>query len=158
MPSYAIGGKQARQLGRVLGALARQAEAEALVIMDIGGNIITRVCEMDDHRVQTVAALAAGSFAATREMAAQLGEPAFQSVFHRGETNSVYIHGLTANFLILLVLGPNSTQGLAKLYLEKCSVRLRSILESTEGQSAAGAGLTRAFEYAEDEDPFRSGT
>ena len=156
MPSYAIAEKQGRQLRRLLTALARQAEAEALLIMDVGGNILTRVCDMDEHRVQTVAALAAGSFAATREMAAQLGEPVFKSVFHRGVEHSVYIHALTDNAVILMVLGPNSTQGLAKLYLEKSSTQLQCILESTEGQSAAAAGLTHAFEYAEDEDPFRS--
>jgi len=149
MPGYAISKSQGRKLSRILTALSRQTEAEALVVMDNGGNILSQVSDMADSRNQTVAALAAGSFSATKELAGLLGEPVFKSIFHRGEEKSVYLHAITSRFLILMVLSGNTTQGLAKLYLERCGRQLETILGSTGAQSAADAGASEKFEIDE---------
>jgi predicted regulator of Ras-like GTPase activity (Roadblock/LC7/MglB family) len=146
MPGYAISKQQNRKLSRILAALSRQTDAEALVVCDYGGNILGEVSRLSDHRLQTVAALAAGAFAATRELAQQVGEASFQSLYHQGTAINIYIHCQISEFLLLLVLKSDTPQGLAKLYVEKVSRLLAPILVSTLNQSAVSAGLSEQFE------------
>ena len=154
MPGYAISERQARRLNRILGALLRQTGAEALIVTDYGGNILAQVSNFDDHSLQTVAALAAGAFSATRELAGMIGETGFRSIFHRGSERSIYIHCHATAFLTLMVLGKETTQGLARLYVEKAGRQITPILLSTLNQSASGAGAAERFEFDAETDAF----
>lgn len=154
MAGYAISERQGRKLGRILGALARQTKAEALIIADYGGNILAHVSSIEDHLLQTIAALAAGAFSATRELAGLIGESEFRSIYHCGKERSIYIHCHATAFLTLVVLGKDTTQGLARLYVEKASRQITPILLSTLDQSAKGAGATEPFELEAGTDAF----
>ena len=146
MPGYAISKQQNRKLSRILAALSRQTDAEALVVCDYGGNILGQESRLSDDRLQTVAALAAGAFAATSELAQQVGEASFQSLYHQGAEINIYIHCQISEFLLLLVLKSGTPQGLARLYVEKVSRLLAPILASTLNQSAVSAGLSERVE------------
>jgi predicted regulator of Ras-like GTPase activity (Roadblock/LC7/MglB family) len=141
MSGYAITEAQAKILSTALGDLAVEAEADAVLMSDYSGNIMADISRYEDYTIQTLAALAAGSFVATRELAGMIGEPGFRSVFHHGEQASMYIHNVTGDFLILVVFGPGTTVGLVKLYVERASREIEPILESITGQDV-GAGQT----------------
>ncbi len=146
MAGYAISQQQSRKLARLLAALSRQTDAEALVVCDYGGNILAQESRLADPQLQTVAALAAGAFAATRELAQRVGESGFQSIYHQGTAINIYIHCQTSAFLLLLVLKSETPQGLARLYVEKVSRLLSPILAPALNQSAVQAGLSERFE------------
>jgi predicted regulator of Ras-like GTPase activity (Roadblock/LC7/MglB family) len=153
MPGYAISRIQSRKLTRTLGALSRQTNAEALVVCDYGGNILAQQARLDDSQIQTVAALAAGAFVATRELANLVGESGFRSIFHQGTAINIYIHCISSEFLLLLVLSTDTPQGLARLYVEKVTRLLAPVLDPTKAQSAASAGLTEHLECNADAFP-----
>ena len=61
-------------LDGVLADFLKKAEAELTVVIDRGGNVISQYGDMTVMDVTTIAALAAGSFAATRELARRIEE------------------------------------------------------------------------------------
>ena len=61
--------KDVAMLDGVLGDFLKKAEADLTVVIDRGGNVISQFGDMSVMDVTIFAALAAGSFAATREPA-----------------------------------------------------------------------------------------
>lgn len=152
MMGYAVSEEQVNLLTAALEALLTECEAQALFISDYGGNIITNVATDDDDSRETVAALAAGSFSATRELAGMIGENSFHSVFHKGDHSAIYIQCIAGDFIILAILGTSTSQGLAKLYIDKACRQIEPILLETSGQSleTAAGDAPQKFEFNTD--------
>ena len=140
MMGYAINEKQSKLLEAALEKLSVEAEADSAFMMDYGGNILAYVSPTEDESMQTVAALAAGSFAATRELAGMIGETGFQSILHKGDESSMYMHNVADNFLILVIFGSLTTPGLVRLYVEKTGNEIDPILEEVANQSLSSMG------------------
>ncbi len=156
MPGYAVNEKQSKQLATVMADLSVEAEADAVFMTDYGGNIIAHVAQTEGEFVHTLAALAAGSFCATRELASLIGEPTFHSIFHQGQRAGIYIQSVGSNFLIFVIFGKNATPGLVKLYVEKASKELEPVLQQVDGQSTVSAGGSKMlFEINEKESVFK---
>ena len=151
MTGYILTEQQNLYLTQVLEDLFTETEARACLLSDTGGNIIAQITDTDDEIIQTVAALAAGSFAATKQLAGILGEQSFQSMFHQGHKIAIYIQAISTEFIILAVLGPISTPGLVKLYATKASHELEPLLKEISAQSAsAHAKSGQVFETKSD--------
>jgi predicted regulator of Ras-like GTPase activity (Roadblock/LC7/MglB family) len=137
---------QSRQLTTALSDLSVLTEASSAFLTDYGGNIIAQVSSSGDETAQTVAALAAGSFSATRELAGMIGEPTFSSVFHKGEQSSIFIQSIAQTFLILVVFGRNTAVGLVKLYVEKACQEIEPLLKNMRSQGVAAQAKAKPFE------------
>ena len=82
----------------------------------------------EDESIQTIAALAAGSFAATRELAAIMGEKEFKTVFHKGTETGIFIQCVASHYLLLAVMSEDTTEGLVKLYADKICTQIEPVL------------------------------
>ncbi len=71
-------------LDGVLGDFLKKTESDLTVVIDRGGNAISQCGDMHVMDVTVIAALAAGSFAATRELARRIGEVEFNALYHQG--------------------------------------------------------------------------
>jgi hypothetical protein len=60
-------------LDGILADFLKKADADLTVVIDRGGNVISQFGDMTVLDVTIVAALAAGSFAATKELARRIG-------------------------------------------------------------------------------------
>jgi hypothetical protein len=149
MSAIALSQTQGEILTRVLSGLASECDARAAVISDVSGNILAQAPASPDLAVETAAVLTAGTFLATRQLAAVIGETGFQSSCHRGANSGVLVHALGGDHLVLLVLSNKSVEGLARICLEKVSVQLVSMLARTGGQSVMDAGQVSDFEVEE---------
>ncbi|MBN1673676.1 MAG: roadblock/LC7 domain-containing protein [Kiritimatiellae bacterium] len=155
MSGYAINEPQSKRLHTALLDLSVQAEAKSVFMSDRGGNIIAQTTQQHDTTIDTVAALAAGSFCATRELARMIGEPEFHSIFHQGEKASIYIQSTVYDILVLVIFGKETTPGLVKLYTEKTCVELTSLLEEIVKQNASQATqVPVTFKMNEEKAPF----
>jgi predicted regulator of Ras-like GTPase activity (Roadblock/LC7/MglB family) len=92
-----------------------RAEAEAVFLCNRGGYILADSMVQHYSHNENIAALAAGSFFATREIASLVGEPEFRSVFHQGDCKSIYMQVAAAELLVVVVFGRQSNPGLVKL-------------------------------------------
>jgi len=156
MMGYGITDEQSVQLNRLLEDISVEASVDGVFMSDYGGNILAYVSQTEDDSIHTMAALAAGSFAATRELAGMIGEPTFHSIFHQGTKSSVYIQNIAQNFLILVIFGKSTTTGLVKLFVDKASKELEPILKNIEQQSIKQASQNQTFEMKSGgENPFQ---
>ena len=135
----AVTENQSRVLHEALLDLLLEAEATAVILCDRGGNIVTNTSWNEDTQVETVAALAAGSFASTQELAMMTGESHFQSVSHEGENTSIYIRSVATQFLLVVQFGAGTTLGLVKLYTDKTAQKAHALLSVLTHQTLAVA-------------------
>ena len=155
MPGYALSVEQHRALKDIMTELSSNMEASGLLLSDYGGNLLVEVMPGGSDNVETLAALAAGSFVATRELAGLIGEKEFRWIFHMGGRTSIYIQCIATHYLIFAILGRRTTQGLAKLYVSKTAPQLERILLKAERQSAADAGPSHVFKMDQGTAPFK---
>jgi predicted regulator of Ras-like GTPase activity (Roadblock/LC7/MglB family) len=107
-------------LESVLIGLLIQSEADAVFLCDRAGNIVAQHCAQHYDQMDNIAALASGSFFATRILAGLLGEDEFRQVIHQGASTSIYMQYMQADLLVLIVFGRRSNPGLVKLYAGEC--------------------------------------
>jgi len=132
--------EQAVALDRAVTDLLVQSEAMSVSLLAHSGSVLAHASPGSELPVDTLAALASGAFAATREMANILREPSFQSISHEGERISMHVRSAAAGFLVLTVFDRRTTMGLVKLYTEKMVEEIEPILECIKTQNAAAAG------------------
>jgi len=134
---------QGRVLNAAIADLVVQADAVAAFLTDYTGNVMAQRSDRDSNAVQTIAALSAGAFCATRELASLVGERSFHAILHQGADTCIYVRSLADQFLLLVLFGRGTTEGLVKLYVRRLSETLTPLLTQIATQttrSAAGAG------------------
>src|SRR6266542_718790 len=91
-----------RELDRVLSELVTRSEAAAAMVIDKGGFLINQSGPLQEVDVTTLAALAAGSFAATQGMASIVSEPSFNCVYQQGEHYSLLVQNIENDTLLVV--------------------------------------------------------
>ena len=146
------------RIDAVLKSTVDRAEAKAVYLCDKGGSIISLYSTVGQFpQEDNMAALAAGSFFATQELARLIGQDAFQCVFHQGQEASVYMQNMTSDMLLLIIFGRDSNAGLVRLYAKQAAKSLTGLLEEAEATAAAEAaagGTGFQFELDESVQPF----
>lgn len=133
---------QCQTVDRLLMDLLVQSESEAVFLCNRGGYILAESLMRDFEQNDNIAALAAGSFYATREIARLVGEPEFRCVFHQGDRKGIYMQNTRSDLLMVVVFGKESNPGLTKLCTEEIVKRLDACLEASDSSL--------------EEDPFQS--
>lgn len=117
-------------LDSVLGDFLKKAEAELTVVIDRGGNVISQCGDMTAMDVTIVAALAAGSFAATRELARRIGEVEFNALYHQGNGSHIFMNSVDDETIMITVFGPRTTVGLVRFYSTGAAQQVAQLLQS----------------------------
>jgi predicted regulator of Ras-like GTPase activity (Roadblock/LC7/MglB family) len=142
----AVTESQSRVLHEAVLDLMLEAEAAAVILCDSGGNILTNTSWQDQEHVESVAALAAGSFAATQALASLAGEARFNSVAHEGASSSVYIQRIANEFLLVVQFGTSTSLGLVKLYAEKAELAIAGLLSMVMENGGTAGPDAEVFE------------
>src|ERR1700745_3356405 len=90
-------------LAGVLADFLKKTEADLTVVIDRGGNVISQFGDRDVMDVTVIAALAAGSFAATRELARRIGEVEFNALYHQGNGSHIFMHSVVEGTILIIV-------------------------------------------------------
>ena len=109
-------------LDGVLGDFLKKTEADLTVVIDLGG-------DMDVMDVTVIAALAAGSFAATRELARRIGEVEFNALFHQGNGNHMFMNSVDDETIMITVFGSRTTVGLVRFYSTATAQNVAAVLK-----------------------------
>ncbi len=119
-------------LDGVLGDFLKKAEADLTVVIDRGGNVIS---QFGDHAVMDVtiiAALAAGSFAATCELARRIGEVEFNALYHQGNGSHMFMNSVDEDTIMITVFGSRTTVGLVRFYSTAAAHNVSTLLKSLQ--------------------------
>jgi predicted regulator of Ras-like GTPase activity (Roadblock/LC7/MglB family) len=120
-------------LDGILAEFLQKAEAELTVVIDRGGNVISQYGDMTVLDVTIIAALAAGSFAATKELARRIGELEFNALYHQGDGNHIFMNSVDDDTIMITVFGARTTVGLVRFYSSGTALKVGELLKSLQG-------------------------
>ncbi len=113
-----------------------KAEAQWAALVDRGGNLFAEYGKIGVLDVSILSALAAGSFAATRELAKRLGEDEFTALYHEGASISILMTSLHFDCLLLTVFGEKTNIGLVRFYTQQAAATLNVALKTASDAAA----------------------
>ena len=113
-----------RELDRVLGELVSRSEATAALIIDKAGFLIAQTGDFGEFDSTTLAALGAGTFAATQGMASVISEPNFTCVYQQGENFSLLVRNVDAESLVMIVFQAHVSVGAVKYFANSAVAHL----------------------------------
>ena len=122
-------------LDSALGDFLKKTDSDLTIVIDRGGNVISQFGDMNLMDVTIIAALAAGSFAATRELARRIGEVEFNALYHQGNGNHVFMNSVDDDTIMITVFGSRTTVGLVRFYSTDAAKRVADILKSLRSNS-----------------------
>ena len=126
-----IYGEDVERMNRQLDAFLNLSSAKAVLLVDRTGRVVTR--RGQDLRVdfETFGVLAAGSFAATRELARLVGEDQFSCLTHQGARHHIHLARVDDRTLFVVLFDERTTLGMVRLYAGETARRLVTLLEET---------------------------
>jgi predicted regulator of Ras-like GTPase activity (Roadblock/LC7/MglB family) len=127
-------------LDGILADFLKKADAELTVVIDRGGNVMSQCGDHSAMDVTIIAALAAGSFAATRELARRIGEVEFNALYHQGNGSHIFMNSVDDDTIMITVFGHRTTVGLVRFYSVVAAQAVAELLRSI--QPAAGQAFT----------------
>ncbi|MCA9323006.1 MAG: roadblock/LC7 domain-containing protein [Planctomycetes bacterium] len=115
------------QIGKVMRELLSLSAAKSALLIDKEGHMVAREGAVRTFDTDSLSALVAGSFAATREMAHLLGEEEFSVMFHQGQRDNIQLT-LVDDTTILTVIFDDQTQlGMIRLYTHEAVKQLQDV-------------------------------
>jgi predicted regulator of Ras-like GTPase activity (Roadblock/LC7/MglB family) len=105
-----------RVLDAALTTLVNRSEASMAMLIEQAGFLITQAGDCDQFDTTTMAALSAGSFAATQSMATLTRETNFNSLYQQGDNYSLLILSVDDSCLLVVVFKAIISVGAVKYY------------------------------------------
>lgn len=134
------------RINQILDRLLELSEARCSLLVDKEGHLITKRGEetlgFDD---ESISALVAGSFAATKEMARLLGEEEFSVLFHQGVKDSIQLTLVADRALLAIIFDDRTTIGMVRLYANETATKVAELLAEAakrEPSEVIGAEFT----------------
>jgi len=132
-----------RDVNRLLREFLKLSNAKCAMLIDKEGHMVTRQGVTREIDMDTISALVAGSFAATREMARVLGEDEFSVLFHQGKTDNIQLSIVGDRTLLTVIFDEATTIGMVRLYSAETAKRMTELFHKHERELAAGKGPPR---------------
>jgi len=132
------------RIDRVLEEFLRLAGASSVMLVDKEGHMITRAGKAPSFDQDTISALVAGSFSATREMARLLGEKEFSALYHQGERDNIQLSLVGDRTILTVIFDESTTLGMVRLYVGEAVRKLEDLFaeiarQRREDPAAGGA-------------------
>lgn len=127
------------QIDTLLKEFLRLSKSRSAFFIDREGHLVTMAGNTGGVKGESLAALVAGSFSATRELARVLGESEFSSMSHKGDKAQINIVMVGRRSMIVVLFDAGTTAGLVSMYLKELSDKLVRILDVAERQQALPA-------------------
>ncbi len=120
------------KIDKVLSEFLRLSGAKCALLVDKEGHLVTKQGEVKTLNMDTISALVAGSFAATKEMAKLLGEEHFSALFHQGERDNIQLSLVGDRTLLTILFDDRTTVGMVRLYANEACKKLVNIFTESE--------------------------
>lgn len=118
-----------------------KSEAQWSALVDKGGNLFAQSGNTGSLDLSILSALAAGSFAATHELAKRLGESEFSALYHEGHGQHILMSALTHECLLVTIFGERTNIGLVRFYAQQATIALNELLKQAQAKEASAAPL-----------------
>ncbi len=123
------------RFNQVLSNYLGKANATCALLIDKEGHTVAKQGFLDKLDTQSLAALVAGSFASTRQVAKILGEPEFNVLFHQGSNQNIHITLVGERTLQVSVFSKNVKTGMIQVLSKELAEQVLNILTEIENRS-----------------------
>ena len=126
--------------GQITQSLQRflyDANARCALLVDRTGQLVATVGEQPNFDPMAFATLTAADFSANDQLARLIGETDFNSLFHQGEKESMYLADVARRVILVVLFDNRTTLGLVRLKLRQTVEELTRLFEQVfqRGQS-----------------------
>ena len=122
-----------------------KSEAQWSALVDKGGNLFAQNGDTGNLDLSILSALAAGSFAATHELAKRLGESEFTALYHEGHGQHILMSALHHECLLVTIFGEKTSIGLVRFYAQQVTGPLNELLKQASEKEATAGPLILDF-------------
>ncbi len=132
-------------IGKSLLSFLKNANAQCALLVDKDGHLVTQEGESSVYDMDTISALVAGSFAATRQMAKLLGEDEFSLMFHQGKKDNIQLSLVGDRTILAVIFDDRTTLGMVRLYSSQVSSKLGQIFKDISIRKGEGEKISLEF-------------
>ncbi|MGH7162777.1 MAG: roadblock/LC7 domain-containing protein, partial [Planctomycetota bacterium] len=127
--------KDIHQMNLVMGKFLQKGGAQTVLLLDEAGHLIARQGERSPASEDTITALVAGTYAASRAMAEMLGTREFSSFIPRGGGGNLLLLRAGDRALLAVAFSDDTTATLVRTYALEAVRRLAAILATREARA-----------------------
>lgn len=135
-------------IGRTLQVFLKNSNANCALLVDKDGHLVTREGESATFDVDTISALVAGSFAATKQMAKLLGEEEFALMFHQGKKDNIQLALVGERTILAVIFDDRTTLGMVRLYSSQIASKLAQVFSDIGDRKREGEKISQDFGQA----------
>src|SRR3990172_10840524 len=95
-----------------------ESNARCALLVDRTGQLVATVGEQPNFDPTAFATLTAADFSANDQLAPLIGETHFNSLFHQGEKESMYLADVARRVILVVLFDNRTTLGLVRLKLK----------------------------------------
>lgn len=125
--------------------MLKGAEAKCALLVDKDGHLITRQGFTHSLDTTALAALLAGAFASTKEIAKLVGEPEFSVLFHQGKKDHIHMSIVGERSILVVIFDDRTTIGMVRLYAKETAKELAGVFENITDRKEPAEGISDDF-------------
>lgn len=127
-----------------------ESNARCALLVDRTGQLVATVGEQPRFDPTAFATLTAADFSANDQLAKLIGETDFNSLFHQGEKESMYLADVARRVILVVLFDNRTTLGLVRLKMKQTVDELTQLFQQVfarpQGQGGATQGLLSGAE------------
>lgn len=124
--------KDVHQLNLVLGKFLHKSEAETVLLVDEAGYLVARQGKRSPSGEDTIAAIVAGTFAASQAMAGMLGGGEYSTIIPCGQGRNIMLLRAGSDALLAVTFDDGSSDTLIRTYALDAVRRVTSIMVAAD--------------------------
>jgi predicted regulator of Ras-like GTPase activity (Roadblock/LC7/MglB family) len=129
-----------------------ESNARCALLVDRSGQLVATVGEQPQFDPTAFASLTAADFSANDQLAKLIGETDFNSLFHQGEKESMYLADIARRVILVVLFDRRTPLGLVRLKMKETVGELTRLFEEVFSRgTAAQAPPPGLLHGAEDE-------
>jgi len=135
-------------IGKTLTVFLKNANARCALLVDKDGHLVTKEGESATYDTDTISALVAGAFAATKQMAKLLGEEEFAIMFHQGKKDNIQLSLVGHRTILAIIFDDRTTLGMVRLYSTQVASKLGQVFNEISERKTESETISQEFGQA----------
>jgi predicted regulator of Ras-like GTPase activity (Roadblock/LC7/MglB family) len=128
-----------------------ETNARCALLVDRSGQLVATVGEKPNFDPTAFATLTAADFSANDQLAQLIGETDFNSLFHQGEKESMYLADVARRVILVALFDNRTTLGLVRLKIKDTVIELTKLFQEVFGRAKGAAKQPGFLAGADDE-------
>ena len=135
-------------IGKNLNIFLKNSNSQCALLVDKDGHLVTKSGEASTYDMDTISALVAGSFAATKQMAKLLGEEEFSIMFHQGKKDNIQLSLVGDRTILAIIFDDKTTLGMVRLYAGQVAMKLGTLFDDIATRKSEAESISKDFGQA----------